>query len=241
MQYSLRNYNVAVACVHATSFVALTVISILNYDKSRRSQDFYLDAPERNVGAYPLLFTLLPFPLITALFHAAAAANAGNYYVEVLSKGMNSLRWIEYSITNGLMTFSVAALVGYTNLTNIVLLVVANVIMQLCGYAHEAVNRLKNVSTLIYLALGFLPWLYKWTLVLVYLHSNSTLTYDFVAVYGSLAFSLAFVAPLVYKYTASEPQSELVNYNTERAYLLLSLTAKLWLDWTITIGNLVEE
>lgn len=242
---SLRNYNIAVACVHASSFVALLIISIVNYDQARQSRQFYIDYPQREAGTYRLFYTLLPFPFITAIAHALAAAGAFNYYEDVLVGGVNALRWVEYSITNGLMTFSIAALVGYTDVTSLLLLLVANVLMQACGYAHELSNRVKR-GTLFYLAVGFLPWIYKWTLSVLFLHTqqgDEVFDYDYVAVYGALGLSLTFVAPLVYKYTqlGKSANLETLNYRVEVAYLLLSLTAKLFLDWTITIGNLVHN
>jgi len=84
---------------------------------------------------------------------------------------------------------------------------------------------------------GFVPWLPLWYVPIAYfLASPVTLPVFYpVAIFGTFVFSFAFVAPLVYRYYTTSPEI-VANYNVERAYLVLSLTAKLFLDWTVTIG-----
>lgn len=67
--------------------------------------------------------------------------------------------------------------------------------------------------------------------------STATLS-DGFAIIGSLLLSLAFVFPLVWYYGKTNFSEN--NYRLEMMYIFLSLTAKLYLDWTVVIGNWVE-
>lgn len=225
-------WNVAVACVHLSSFVALTIISFVNLDKAR-----YVALGA--TGSYPIFATLLPFPLITGVFHIATAANVDSYYHSVLVLGVNRLRWIEYGITNGLMTWSVLAIAGAgaASVYLPVMGVLANFSMQYHGYLFEQF-RAKNGTVL---WMGFLPWIVIWVPTLGYYFAriSTALLYDGFAILGTFAFSIAFVVPLWYRQAKGDTATEL--YNVELAYIWLSLTAKLWLDWTMTIGNLATQ
>lgn len=245
LKRSLRLWNYIVALVHSTSFVSLLIISIVNaadVPLVRWWTDFNQTATSE-VIVYGISATLLPFPAITALFHLLAAWDVDNYYSEVLCRGVNRLRWVEYAITNSLITVSLLTLVGASNLYLIVACVLSNVVMQYFGYAHEVQNHPANSKpTLTPLLVGFLPFFAIWIATLAYQISGtaSPTTYGAVAVYGSLFFALMFVVPLLVRYskTGSEKIEVRANYTEEMFYILLSLTAKLFLDWTVTIGYL---
>lgn len=241
---TLRRWNYVVAAVHTSSFIALSVISFLRLSDNSLTRYVPLWATGVlsgvSIGQYALFATLIPFPAITAVFHVMAACNVGGYYRDVLRNGSNTLRWIEYAITNGLMSWSVVFVAGNgANVWIPIACVVSNFIMQYMGYRYEQSNRDPTLRNLWMIAVGFLPWIFNWTWVFVYYGnraSSATLS-DGFAVIGTFIWSLAFVLPLVYrKYTNSLRG----NYNTELAYILLSLSAKLWLDWTVTIGTLIE-
>lgn len=239
---SLKRWNLFVVFVHTSSFIALTIIAIVNSATNRRV-DMYvtLGSTVYNFGSYPIAATLIPFPAITAIFHLLAASNVQNYYKDVLIRGKNSLRWLEYSITNGLMSWSLTFIAGNgAHVLLAVTCVLSNFVMQYFGYLHEKSRKMLAIW------LGFIPWGYNWAVVLIYfgarLRLESVSVSDSLAIFGSLVWSLCFVAPLVYRYfsvTKSREEQVRVNYMVELAYIMLSLSAKLWLDWTITIGNLV--
>jgi len=248
---ALKTWNSAVATVHLSSFTALLVLSIVFYDSAKQVRlwtDFGGVAVQPR-GSYRLFYTLLPFPFITGIFHVAIAAfDADNYSRSVLLRGTNRLRWLEYAITNGLISWSLAVLAGAGSLLFPVVAVLCNFVMQFFGYLHEhfnytAVNYKKGerktrvYRSLWFIGIGFVPWIANWLVVLVYFfeRTGAAPVNDWLAVIGSLVWSLAFVAPLLWRFY--QPDSIAVNYYTELAYILLSLSAKLWLDWVVTIGS----
>lgn len=237
----LRFWNILVGTVHASSFVALLALTLTNLNIAL-TRPLWVDfgGALRVLGAAPLAATLLPFPVITALFHFFEAADFADYYRLALRVGVTPHRWIEYSITNGLMTWSVLVLAGVGNVPTLVAALLVNVTMQYFGFAHEREN-VGAQTTLAFVGWGFLPWLVLWFWALAYYAASAAEqpTFVGVAVVGSFLLSLTFVAPLIYRYRTKTPALE-ANYRTERAYLLLSLTAKLFLDWTVTVGNILE-
>jgi len=240
---SLRRWNYGVAAVHASSFVALTVLSFVYESSATRARLWtdYVRTTLVEVANYPLFATLLPFPAITAFFHLLAAWNVDNYSQNVLIRGLNRLRWVEYAITNSLITASLLALVGAGNVYLFIAGILSNVIMQYFGYLHEKVNHRSETraTSLMPLLVGFLPFFAIWVPTLAYNISgiSTAPAFETVAVFGSLL----FVVPLLIRYqTAGSGQVELqANYNMELFYIILSLTAKLFLDWTVTINTLV--
>jgi len=241
----LKLWNTVVAIVQFISFAALLTISLVRLSDAKHV-GLWLDVDRgmaiRDLGTYPLFATLLPFPFITAIFHLLARANVDDYYNQVLNNGTNRLRWIEYSITNGLMTFSLCVLAGARGVVLLVVNLLANCLMQAFGYFHENLvhSQPPGSRTPKYILFGFLPWLQTWITVITYYAVNfSTATLsDGFAIIGSLLLSLAFVFPLVWYY--GKPNFSENNYRLEMMYIFLSLTAKLYLDWTVVIGNWVE-
>jgi hypothetical protein len=238
----LRAWNILVARVHNSSFVALLTLTLLNLGVTR-----YVDVWGSigftwvSLGSYPLAATLLPFPAITAIFHVMAACGVANYYVDVLKRGTNTLRWIEYSITNGLMSWSLVFVAGNGGFAILAATaVLSNFIMQYFGYLHE------KTRSMVHLLLGFIPWAFNWSIVFILFWSRASSigasVTDYLAIYGSFVWSICFTLPLFYRYTVATRQQlqpiTQINYNVEVAYILLSLSAKLWLDWVIIGGSL---
>jgi len=239
----LRRWNLAVAIVQFVSFAALLSIALATLSGARYVPIWVEESRGtaiRSLGSFPVISTLLPFPAITAIFHLLAYFGVGNYFNDVLVSGCNRLRWIEYSITNGLMTVSLLALAGGGNVIVLVMAVLCNALMQYFGGLHEHQNHRVSAESrsLDPLVTGFVPWIAIWLAIFSYYGINfatSTVS-DGFAIVGSFGLSLTFVAPLLWRFTK---QSNIENnFRTELAYIILSLTAKLYLDWTVTIGTL---
>lgn len=238
---SLRFWSWLVVAVHTSSFVALLIITLLV--ASPLNVPLWIDfgGSITSLGSYPIAATLLPFPITTAIFHAAQALDVADYYRAAIVRGVTPHRWIEYSITNGLITWSIFVLAGAGNILLPVSGVLINVVMQYFGYLHECANT-RGRRSLTLLLWGFVPYLPLWIVPLTYYFATAALVplYYGVAIIGTFVLSLLFTAPLFWRYFTSKPEL-IANYQAERAFLLLSLTAKLYLDWAVTGGNLANQ
>jgi hypothetical protein len=243
----LRGLNIGVAVVHTLSFIALLIISLIYNAKAERAR-LWTDYDGLNlieIANYPLYGTLLPFPIITAAFHLAAVFDADKYYEGVVMRGLNRLRWIEYAITNSLITISLLTLVGAGNVYLVVAGILSNIVMQYFGYLHEWYNHNRKITktTLMFIVVGFFPFIAIWLPTIAYTIANIKVVRaaEIVAVFGSLVLALLFVLPLLIRYmTAGYGLRVKENVNMEIFYCLLSLTAKLFLDWTITIDTILK-
>lgn len=239
----LWRLNVAGAALHGASFIAALVVSIIYASQSFQTElttDFRYDERTtqlRSLGYYSIIWVDLPFPLITCLFHAAIAfvPSVWHYYrhsVIKLDRG-NALRWLEYSITASLMTWVILQLSGVTNvLTLIVVGVLANIALQWQGHLQERLQRRSWVPT----AVGWIIFMGQWTIILTYFFTLVTSIaapwFVYVIVIG-LFFLFAVFGLIQFAYMMEWIRSA---YVQEICYLVMSLTAKLFLTWNLLIG-----
>jgi len=239
---ALQRWNIAVAIVHLTSFTVLLIITLTTTNRFF-SRPLYVDfgGSVRVIAAQPLAVTLLPFQAITGVIHILQALGALDYYTYALARGVTPHRWLEYAVTNGLMTWSVFLLSGCGNVVVLVAALLVNITMQAFGWIHEAINA-RRQRTLQVLWAGFLPWLALWLIPLTYYIATARTQPLFVgfAVIGTFLLSITFTLPLFWRYRTEDPALE-ANYKAERAYEVLSLTAKIYLEWVVAIGLLTSN
>lgn len=250
----MRGYVAALARLNIVAIVAFllagVVAVILTVIESPNTRDVPLTTDiggsVMTLGTYKLYITELPYVFIAALFHFLQFRNVDSYYKRALCRGENRLRWWEYTITNGLMTLSIAQLAGVTNVLLLVALFLANASMNYGGYVTEQLNAGKHEWTdFLPFWMGFFPYIAIWVATLVSHFSPSVphASYDTLAVVGSFVWSFLFVAPLIYRYNINVRRvSEIrANYNVERAYtVFLSPGAKLFLLFVVAIGDLLD-
>lgn len=226
----LRTWNIAVGVVFLLFFIAILFTALFALPP------LLIPVTLRNspLTVLNLNWTLLPFSLITALFHFLAAANVGDYTRNVIGRGVSPLRWTEYAITNALMMITVAAVAGVQDLTLLFFVIpLANISMQWFGLQHEIYAE----ETMAFLWWGFVPWAIIWAPILAALFDGGALAgWATVAIWFAFITSFAFPAVLLWRSNVyDEPYRN--NYRTEIAFLVLSLTAKLGLDLIIVIGR----
>jgi|SRR6056297_737878 len=233
----LRRVEWIASAVNGVSFVALLTLTLVFLSRTPFAPlwtDFGGVVQAR--GQFPLAVTVLAFPLITSLFHAAQALDAYDFYQYGLVLGYTPHRWLEYAITNGLITFDIFLLAGAGSVPLLLSALVLNALMNFCGYLHERANSARQES-LGYLFLGFLPWLPLWLVPLVYYAESASRspTYYGTAILGSFVISLLFPLPLVWRYYTSTERAR-ANYYTKVMYAVLSFTSKLYLGWVVVLG-----
>lgn len=258
----LVNLNIAAFVLHACSFIAALGVSIAFASQSFQTElttdfrryDANATSPSSagkfsstivSHGYYQLVWIDLPFPFITALFHALIAfvpAIRSAYLRDVLSNRGNYLRWLEYSITASLMTWVILQLSGVTNVLMLVMVgVVCNVALQSQGYLQEKLRRVSWIPTLV----GWLIFAMQWSIIFSYFFTAITSArpigveqapwFVYVIVIG-LFFFFALFGLVQLTHIAEWPRFMASGYAQDIAYLILSLTSKLFLTWNLLIG-----
>lgn len=243
---ALGRWNIAAISIFLIAGVAAVILTIVEGSGARDATlTTDIGGSVMILATYKLYVTELPYVFIAALFHFLAFRNVDSYYKRALCRGEQRLRWWEYSITNGLMTVSLAQLAGVTNVLLLVVMFLANISMNYGGYVTEQLNATKHEWTdMLPFWMGFFPYVGIWVVTLVSHFSPSVphAAYDTVAVVGSFVFSVLFVLPLIYRKNIDvrRVREMRANYNVERAYIILSILAKLFLLFTTTIGDLLD-
>jgi len=231
-----------------------------------RGRGAYFAAP----AEYPAVALIVAFTALTALSHfwqARLARYVPAFAQRVLAHGSraNGVRWLEYSVTAGLMTFAIAQLAGVRDLPTLLVLVLLNVVMQGLGYVHEAANTAQDTTgearfrrpfwyayALAWVAFAATWLVIIWSFVLSVssLGAGETLPWFVWVVFFTLLFFYAQFGLLMGLHSARDGccrvscgrrcgfswQSRRTN---EIAYIVLSLSAKLALEW-IVLGGLID-
>lgn len=208
-----------------------------------------------SLGFYKLSWLILAFPFITALFHFVIALNPvinASYSQSTLQEGRNPYRWIEYSITASIMTWVIAQLSGVTNVFLLVTLVLVNIALQYQGYIMEVVNVRRERGNYFWspTVIGFLLFAAQWIPIFVYFFAAITSErppaaepipwFVYTIVFGLFFQFLLFGLVMTFHYYGW-PKWLRSNYYNEIAYIVLSLTSKVFLDWNLLIGILTNQ
>lgn len=273
----LRLANLAAGVFHLLSFSAALILLLIYRDRVMRPFVTWTGVEYHSgsdsfrprthlLGRYSTSWTVLPFPVLTGLFHLVIALLPPlfEHYSRIVlhhgrseGAGWNWLRWAEYSITASLMTWTIAQQAGVTELATLGLLMALNVCMQLYGgLGHEWVNvgwrrpeRALEPSSgkpavwWLFL-LGFVPFLSQWAVIFAaFFRALSTAPvaadvpwFVWTVVIGLFFGFSSFVVPIVLHYARWQRWLLQSNASYEMAYIALSFLSKATLDWTLVIG-----
>ena len=193
---------------------------------------------------------IISFHLLSFFFQLLAAITDctgpifGYKYSEMIEEGRNPLRFIEYSFSASIMLISIALLNGVTDINLITSIAVLTAACQLCGLAVEFVDQIR-IKWLLHLT-GWLQFCWAYGIIghsffksIEAADENDTpgppsFVYVIVIVlfllYASFGFVQLFELIYIKKFRP---------YLKEKAYIILSLTAKLLLGWMIFSNVLV--
>lgn len=267
-------WHVIAAILHGVSFLFLLGLYLGNGENAIKgilvNDTFVFDEKDivlERVAEYDLALVLLPMPALTSLFHIIQAVlsrdvptdqdldwfeNLQRRYMHAVKRGVNIVRWLEYSITAGLMTWIIAQLSGITNVYLTVLLAaVGNVTLQCHGYLHERFfmdDKLayKNWTNWIPFINGFVIFGGQWSILLAYFISTVNASGDsgvpwfvWVSFIGLISTFLSF--PFVQILYARRWLGVKNWFQYELAFIILSMVSKLLLDWTLFAGIITER
>lgn len=182
------------------------------------------------------------FLLISAVAHFYLATVGYERYVQNLKKGMNPVRFYEYAFSSSLMIVLIGMLIGLWDLGALILIFALNATMNLFGIMMELHNqhtKKTDWTAFIYGSVaGFIPWVVIMLYFVGAVSSGDAKPPAFVyAIVPTLfVFFNIFAINMVLQYKKVGPWKDYL-YG-ERAYIILSLSAKSVLCWLIFTGTL---
>ena len=200
------------------------------------------------VQAVRTLFTFNPAMLVAAFFFMSAIAHlfiATRYrtsYEANLKKGINKVRWIEYSLSASTMMVAIAMLTGIYDLSSLIMIFVLDVLMNTMGLVMEIRNQgAKKIDWLPYW-LGCLAGIIPWIVFVIYV-SGATIygsggipTFVYFIYASMFIFFSSFAVNMYLQYKKFGKWADYL-YG-ERVYMILSLVAKSLLAWQVFFGTL---
>ena len=129
------NFNTTLYNLHITDF---------NIDNPNSST--VTATPALDVTGLALKILIIVYFVFTVLFHILYASDffKTGIYTRAIANRNNFVRWIEYGISSSIMTFIISVVVGVKSLDTVILLVVMNIGMILCGQISEASITMPN-------------------------------------------------------------------------------------------------
>lgn len=243
----LRKFNYIMAGFHAAQGVLILALS-RTFDIPVTGNYLTLDTVSKTLEPATVQLFSLSVPLLVALFfflssaaHLFIATVYRKKYDTDLSRGMNKVRWIEYSASASVMMVAIALLVGVYDFTNLLMIFVLIAIMNLLGLVMEVHNQTTKKTSWISYWIGCLAGLVPWLVIGFYFWLSADqgsappafVYWIFVSIF--LFFS-CFAVNMVLQYKKIGPWKDYL-YG-ERAYIILSLVAKTLLAWQVFAGTL---
>lgn len=245
----LRWFNAGMAALHSAQGVAILALSTgfslpvtTAYLKFDESSESLVTDPNK-------LFELELAPLVALFLFISAFAHAiltfprvFEWYGTNLGRGINYVRWFEYSVSASVMIVVIAMLVGVYDLSSLVLVFAVNAAMIFFGLAMEVQNRDAERVNWTPFILGCVIGIVPWIVISLYLFAPATRSVGDVptfvyGIYVSLfLFFNVFAVNMFLQYRRIGPWRDYIF--GERAYIILSLTAKSALAWQVFAGTL---
>lgn len=243
----LRTLNWIAAAFHAAQAVAVVALAT---EFTLPITATYMAGPPGTPPADQVSLWDVPTPLgisaflaLSALFHLIVASPGFfERYRAGLEQGHNYFRWVEYALSSSLMIVIIAQLVGIADVVALLALFGVNAAMILFGWLQERYHEPGDGGWLPFIfgcIAGAVPWI---GIVIYTVAPGSTTGAEPPGfVYGIIVSLFVFfnVFALV-QWLQYRRVGRFRNYLTgERAYIVLSLTAKSALAWQIFVGTLM--
>ena len=194
------------------------------------------------LGEVNLAWFVALFFFLSALAHLFIGTIYRRHYESNLEKGINKVRWFEYSLSASVMMVAISLLSGIYDLSSLLMIFTLDALMNLLGLAMEVHNQNnKNVNWLTYI-LGCIAGIVPWVVFGIYVYGAREFgggnIPDFVYwIYVSIfVFFNSFAVNMYLQYKKIGPWKDYL-YG-ERAYIILSLVAKSLLAWQVFAGTL---
>ena len=241
----LRFYNALMGTFHLVQ--GAVIVALSNDFKLPVTASFLAGPPGTLPGAPEVLFevplglAVAAFLFMSALAHyIIALPGVFPWYVKNLKRTRNYARWIEYAFSSSLMVVLIGMLPGVFDVAAIIAVFGVNASMLLFGLLMEHYEEPGNPNWMPFI-FGCLTGIVPWLALGVYLWSPGSAAEPPGFVYAIFAsmfiFFNSFAVNMVLQYKRVGPWRDYLF--GERAYVLLSLTAKSLLAWLVFANTLV--
>lgn len=182
------------------------------------------------------------FLLISAVAHFYLATSGYEKYIANLKLGKNPIRFYEYALSSSLMIVLIGMLAGIWDLAAILLIFGINAMMNLFGILMEELNQFTKKTSWSAFNYGIIAGIIPWIAIAIYFVGsiNSGEAKPPVFVYAVIptlfVFFNTFAINMILQYRKVGRWADYLF--GERAYIVLSLTAKSVLAWIIFAGTL---
>jgi hypothetical protein len=207
---------------------------------------FMTDAPGVNPPELTELFEVrIAWGVAAFLFMSAAAhwiiSSPGvfGWYRRNLLRDRNYARWVEYAFSSSLMVVLIAMLPGISDIAALIAIFGVNAAMILFGLLmehYETPGRPNWISFWFGVIAGAVPWL----VIAIYLWSPGSKgtppAFVYAIFFSLFVFFNSFAVNMVLQYRQVGPWRDYLF--GEKAYIVLSLTAKSALAWQVFAGTL---
>lgn len=243
----LRKFNLIMAAFHASQGVIILLLSRTFDIAVTGSYLRFNGATQSLEPATANLFDLSVPMMIAAFFFLSAAAHLfiatiyNKRYNRDLGRGINRIRWIEYSVSASIMMVAIATLVGVYDFASLLMIFVLVAIMNLLGLVMEIHNQTTNKTNWLSYWIGCLAGIVPWVVIgfcfwLSADQGSAPPTFVYWIFVSIFVFFSCFAVNMVLQYKKIGPWK---NYlYGERAYIILSLVAKTLLAWQVFAGTL---
>lgn len=251
---SLSTWNKWLAVIHAVQGIAILLLSTtkvfplttnyLTLDElaTQVSGNPVLTAATRPLGDVNIAYLIAAFFFISAIAHASASWWCRKFYEKDLDRGVNRIRWFEYSASASLMLVAIAMLTGVSDLASLFMIFMLSAIMNLLGLAMEIYNVGKAKPNWLAFIIGSIAGVVPWIALVIYLagsgiYSGGQIPTFVYWIYVSLF--VLFNCFAINMWLQYKKKGKWANYlYGERMYMILSLTAKTVLAWQVFFGAL---
>jgi hypothetical protein len=243
----LRRWNAGAAVLHTGQAIAVLALAT---SFSLPVTAAYMQGPPGTPALEPVELFDIPtgavvaaFLLLSAVAHSLVCTAWWQRYLQDLARHRNSARWVEYSLSSSLMIVLIAQLVGIADVAALVALVGVNTSMILFGWLQERYEEPGGGGWLAF-SFGCIAGIVPWLCIAIYTVAPGTSSaaeppaFVYGIIFSLFAFFNVFALNQWLQYRARGRWRDYL-YG-ERAYIVLSLTAKSALAWQVFGGTLAS-
>jgi hypothetical protein len=257
---SLARWNRALVFLHGIQFVVMVAISSTSAAFApyvptvkpilQNGKFTGIEQTQVQLFSIPLAWFIASFLAMSAIAHFLAGWPLRARYEGWLARGMNPLRWVEYSFSSTVMIVAIAYLSYIKDVPALIAIAGCNVAMNLFGWSMEAANEGRLASGqridwkhyIFGCIAGIAPWIGVFSILAAYglqdgLPSGAGIPAFVYVIVGTLFATFnVFAITMVLQFRRVGRWKDYLA--GEKTYMVMSLVAKSLLAWQVFSGTL---